>query len=139
MNDSIKIQFFIFFLAIVVQFFRGARVLRAQKQIAIAKGISPYKFTMMQFFLSLYVIPLIAYSLFRIQVGQSIIFPIVVILSFAPGIYWADSISDNLDHGYDYQKRASRVIKEYLFVGWFGMIYFSGYWALTYLAFQNSH
>jgi len=117
---------------------RGSKSIKAQKKIAVEKGIQTIKYSMMQFSLSLYVLPLIVYSLFKFQIGLNAIFPTIVILSYGPGIILANSISATLDMGYDYQKKASREIKEYLFVGWLGLVYFSILWSFIYLGVQKS-
>ena len=132
------IQIFFALGVLGVNFVRTSKQLSEQKRIAIEKGISSTKFSLLEMSIGLQALPFVMYTIFRGQIGHSIIFPIVVVLSFAPSIIIADSVGDILDRGYDYQKRASSVIKVFIWVGWFGLIYFSGFWAVMYLAYQKS-
>jgi hypothetical protein len=117
-----------FVAGVILYFFK----LTEAKNMALENGVSEDDYDVLRYGLWCYLVPLAITTLFPI-IFQYFYLPLLLMLFFAPSIYYGFKIAQELDKGYDVVRRLSRSVSQSAMLGLGGIVLVVVSWGLSYL------
>lgn len=113
-----------------ISFFKIKNEFKEQRLISIKSGIPSFIFSLFYLSLVIYMIPIVIVNVLQTKAYMTNWFPFIVILTYSPGIILSEIIVSKLECGYDYQRKATKKIKEVAYLGWTAMILYMVLWII---------
>jgi hypothetical protein len=117
------------FIVVVILYFYK---LTEAKNIALENGVSEDDYDVLRYGLWGYIVPLAIAALFPI-IFLYFYVPLLMLLFFAPSVYYGFKIAQALDKGYDSVRKLSRRISQTAMLGLAGIVLFLFSWVSVYM------